>query len=70
MTTEVANEKVVITMPKPIMDFLRAHVKSPEEYISERIIPAFDADLQTREDPFFDYYSLVKLYKLKHILDC
>jgi hypothetical protein len=63
-------ERITIEVPKAVMDFLRAHVKNPEEYLSERLIPAIDADLQTNDHPFFDYENLVKLYNLKQIFDC
>ena len=46
---EVEMEKVMIEIPKVIMDFVRGVEKNPEWYLQQNIIGGFRADIETMD---------------------
>lgn len=68
-TKQFETEKITIEVPKPIMNFLRAHIEKPEEYILIRLMSVFNADLETDGGYFFDHDDLISLYDLGPVFE-
>jgi hypothetical protein len=65
------HEDLIIQVPKAVMDFLRASERmyemTPKEWVENTVVDNIEAELETCEGPFGNYWDLIERFKLEPV---